>query len=513
MKILVKAILIMIFITSLSSDDLTILNAITSDFQVNDDQGSENQNSSSIAVDVSGNFIITWDDERNGIGNGDIYAQRYSSDGIAFGSNFKVNDVMGSIGQGFPSITVDGSGNFIITWDDERNGNYDIYAQRYSSKGTALGGNFQVNDDQGSTYHSNPSISTDDSGNFIITWEDRENDAIKAQRYSSDGTALGSNFKVNDDEGSTFKYEPSIAVDGSGNFIITWEDGRNPVEGCPWDLYTDIYAQRYSSDGTAQDSNFQVNDDRDCIVLYNPSISADSSGNFIITWIDYSEKGSSDISAQRYSSDGTAQDSNFQVNDDQARSAWHWYPSVSVEDSGNFIITWDDGRNGNYDIYAQRYSEDGKTIGENFSVTNTGEGMQRNPDVKLWKNLIYHTWEDNRAVGTGNDIYANVLDWDDPGETSVDELYQAPVAFVLHQNYPNPFNPSTSIEFTLPQSEFTTLKVFNILGKEVATLVSRNLNQGNHTFQFDGSNLSSGVYPYRIEAGVFQQVKKMVMIK
>jgi len=85
--------------------------------------------------------------------------------------------------------------------------------------------------------------------------------------------------------------------------------------------------------------------------------------------------------------------------------------------------------------------------------------------------------------------------------------------FILHQNYPNPFNPSTSIEFTLPKSEFTTLKVFNILGKEVETLVSNNLNQGNHTYQFDGKNLASGVYYYQLVAGDFTVIKKMVLIK
>jgi C-terminal processing protease CtpA/Prc len=83
----------------------------------------------------------------------------------------------------------------------------------------------------------------------------------------------------------------------------------------------------------------------------------------------------------------------------------------------------------------------------------------------------------------------------------------------LHQNYPNPFNSSTSIEFTLPKPEYVKLKVYNILGKEVATLVAKKLNQGNHTYQFDGSNLASGVYYYQLEAGDFMEVKKMILLK
>ena len=88
-----------------------------------------------------------------------------------------------------------------------------------------------------------------------------------------------------------------------------------------------------------------------------------------------------------------------------------------------------------------------------------------------------------------------------------------PGVFTLDQNYPNPFNPSTTIEFTLPKSEFVELKVFNILGKEVSTLVSNKLNQGNHTYTFDGKNLASGVYYYQLIAGDFREVKKMILLR
>jgi len=87
------------------------------------------------------------------------------------------------------------------------------------------------------------------------------------------------------------------------------------------------------------------------------------------------------------------------------------------------------------------------------------------------------------------------------------------LVFSLPQNYPNPFNPSTSIEFTLPKQEFVELKVYNILGKEVATIVSNKLNQGNHTYTFDGKNLASGVYYYQLVAGDYREVKKMILIR
>ena len=132
----------------------------------------------------------------------------------------------------------------------------------------------------------------------------------------------------------------------------------------------------------------------------------------------------------------------------------------------------------------------------------------------MWNNRIYNTWEDNRAGGTGFDIWANVLDWDNPPVGISDgERHQIPSTFVMHQNYPNPFNPSTKIKFALPKSEFTKIEVFNTLGKNIKTLLNRHIKAGHHEVEFNAQNLSSGIYYYRIEASEFQDVKKMILIK
>ena len=85
----------------------------------------------------------------------------------------------------------------------------------------------------------------------------------------------------------------------------------------------------------------------------------------------------------------------------------------------------------------------------------------------------------------------------------------------LQQNYPNPFNPTTTIAFTIPSNEFVTLKVYDISGKEVAVLVNEHKNGGNYEVQFSAGslNLSSGIYFYRLQAGNFTDVKKMVLLK
>jgi plastocyanin len=90
---------------------------------------------------------------------------------------------------------------------------------------------------------------------------------------------------------------------------------------------------------------------------------------------------------------------------------------------------------------------------------------------------------------------------------------RVPESFKLSQNYPNPFNPSTSIEFSLSKSSFTTLKVYNLIGQEVATLVNEKLNAGIYKATWDGSSSVSGIYFYKINANGYQETRKMMLIK
>ncbi len=85
--------------------------------------------------------------------------------------------------------------------------------------------------------------------------------------------------------------------------------------------------------------------------------------------------------------------------------------------------------------------------------------------------------------------------------------------FALNQNYPNPFNPSTTIAFALPTESNVTLKVYDVQGREVATLVNDRMDAGQHSVNFDASNIATGVYFYRIEAGSFQAIRRMMLVK
>ncbi|MDD3558249.1 MAG: S8 family peptidase [Melioribacteraceae bacterium] len=97
--------------------------------------------------------------------------------------------------------------------------------------------------------------------------------------------------------------------------------------------------------------------------------------------------------------------------------------------------------------------------------------------------------------------------------TSVEDDDIIPVEFKLSQNYPNPFNPSTTIEYSLPTNELVKIKVYDILGNEITTLVNDTKSAGKYRVSFDASNLSSGVYFYQITAGSFHEVHKMILLR
>ncbi|MHB1688279.1 MAG: T9SS type A sorting domain-containing protein, partial [Ignavibacteriaceae bacterium] len=97
--------------------------------------------------------------------------------------------------------------------------------------------------------------------------------------------------------------------------------------------------------------------------------------------------------------------------------------------------------------------------------------------------------------------------------TGIKDAKQTVNNYQLAQNYPNPFNPSTQIQYSIMKPGLVSLKIYDILGRQVATLVNQFQSQGSYTVSFDASKLASGVYFYKIESGSFQSVKKMMLLK
>jgi CubicO group peptidase (beta-lactamase class C family) len=118
---------------------------------------------------------------------------------------------------------------------------------------------------------------------------------------------------------------------------------------------------------------------------------------------------------------------------------------------------------------------------------------------------------DNGTVEIGLEIFAyGILHT----LSNIEEKNSSPIEYTLKQNYPNPFNPITTIEFSILKTEYVTLKIYNLLGQEVATLVSDKLTPGNYIYTWDASGFASGVYYYKLEtAGGFKETKKLILLK
>lgn len=144
--------------------------------------------------------------------------------------------------------------------------------------------------------------------------------------------------------------------------------------------------------------------------------------------------------------------------------------------------------------------------------TSTGNPIVHDPARSDGYSYIYnksslsHSWFDKGGVAytfyNTDSIFVNV-----------DEKIFVANDFILNQNYPNPFNPTTKISFTIPTSQFVKLKVYDILGNELITLINDELQVGNYIVDFNGSDLSSGIYIYKIQAGNFTKSNKMLLLK
>jgi hypothetical protein len=317
------------------------------EFQVNT-YTTLNQRRPAVAMNSDGDFIIVWESLRQD-GNGyGVYCQRYNAAGLPQGVEFRANTYTPA-GQGRACVAMDANGNFVIAWDSD--GGFSgsgVYAQRYSATGDPQGAEFRVNT-QTITEQTSPMIAMDSDGNFVITWSglDGSSRGIRAQRYNSDGAALGGEFLVNTHTTGPQSFS-SVAMDADGDFVVAW---RSAGQETPFS----IFAQRFRADGAAQGSEFRVNTSDG--FQASPSAAMDYDGNFVIAWQGYPQDQSGyGIYAQRYNSTGNAQGGEFRVNsytpNDQKDVA------IAMDAAGDSVVTWQSGlQDGSgFGIFAQRYA-------------------------------------------------------------------------------------------------------------------------------------------------------------
>jgi hypothetical protein len=201
--------------------------------------------------------------------------------------------------------------------------------------------------------------------------------------------------------------------------------------------------------------------------------------------------------------------------------AWHYCSPVGAPQEGSYHYTSSDGLtfapqaiypSDNTHNWTGNYLLDG-----NSTLRFYGSGPQiwynTSPDGFTWSGYISTNVQggDPTVMKLSSTNYLLIF-VGQPYQTGVEE-YEQPGTFALFQNYPNPFNPSTTIRYALPHTSFVTLTVYNTLGQQIAQLVNQQLHGGSHDAVFRVDGLAGGVYLYRIQAGSFSKVQKMVLMK
>lgn len=329
------------------------------------------------------------------------YGQEWLTEGYNFVvPDFQVDEYDSMYTFAKPCIAVKENGDFIVVWEDERDEGVNLYAQCILSDGTLSGSNYSVNKLNDNMDHYQPAIASDHEGNFVIAWECYNPDGdtlhwdILARRFSKDGVPMGECFEVSEKINSEYICEPAVAMDADGSFVITWRERRNNMNS------DDIYVQRYDSNGTPLGSNLLVCDNSASQIY--PDIDMDQQGNYVIAWSD-ERSGEFDIFAQRFFADGTKNGEIFQVSD-PAPAVRKYDVSVSMNQQGDFIVVWNHGF-GENDIYAQCYLADSSRSGENFQVNlDVSSEFRCSPSVDLNNDgRFVIAWHDDDA---SHDFYA-----------------------------------------------------------------------------------------------------------
>jgi|GEM_PF-474411 len=180
--------------------------------------------------------------------------------------------------------------------------------------------------------------------------------------------------------------------------------------------------------------------------------------------------------------------------------------ALQINASNQAALSWKDNASVE-DGYIIERKENSDT---SFNVIDTVQAdISEYTDISVEKLLTY-TYRVKAYTGVASSLYSNEASLTLVG---VNDNTALPKEYSISQNYPNPFNPVTRISFALPKSALTKITIYNILGKEVKVLVNKELDAGRHEINIDASDLSSGVYFYKIQSGSFVQTKKMTLLK
>jgi hypothetical protein len=363
------------------------------------------------AMDGLGNFIVVWHDEIQDGSEYGVFGRMGTTSGIDPGAEFRVTDA-DLYSQRDPDVAMDSAGNFVVVWSqyiDYANG-YDIYARLFSSTGTPVGFDFFVNSytTAGQFY---PGIAMDPAtGQFVVVWE--SSDAyysgyydVIGQVFDSNGAAQGSEFQVNQTQYGLQGY-PRAASTGGGDFVVVWHSYY--IEGYGYGI-----GARFVDSTGAVGSEFQVNTYTTYAQSY-PVVASDASGNFIVAWMSENQDGGREgIFAQRFNSVGNKQGSEIlvPVNTIQEQQ----FPSIGADDSGNFTVTWESyvGGSAQIEIVARQFDSTGAPLGGE-AIVNTGNTSfpdQRFPGLAMNPTTgdFVVAWESDSQDGDAAGVFAQQM--------------------------------------------------------------------------------------------------------
>jgi hypothetical protein len=451
----------------------------------NDPAGSYTFESNARCVASSGSVVhVVWRDERDG--NYEIYYKRSTDGGVSWGADTRLTNNIG--GSYSPSVAVSGSFVYVV-WGDERDGNYEIYYKSSADGGISWGTDTRLTNN--SAYSWYPTVAVSGSDVHVVWWDERdENDEIYYKRSTDAGVSWGADTRLTNNIGGS--YSPSVAVSGSVVHVVWWDDRDGNDE---------IYYKRSTDAGVSWGADTRLTNNTAISQFHSVAVS----GSVVhVVWQD-NRDGNHEIYYKRSTDAGISWGADTRLTNNTAASL---SPSVAV--SGSVVhIVWDDDRDGNDEIYYKRSIDGGVSWGADTRLT-INSALSSSPSVAVSGSAVHVVWQDERD-GNLEIYYKRNPTGNTIGIKNITS--EIPSSYSLQQNYPNPFNPITNVKFQISNSGNVKIIVFDLLGKEVATLVNESLKPGTYEVTFDGTNFPSGIYFYRLQTGDFSETKRMTLIK
>ncbi len=444
-------------------------------------------NAKCIAVNGS-NIHIVWEDNRDG--NYEIYYKKSGDGGVNWGTDIRLtNNLANSL---YPSIAV--SGNQVnIAWEDDRDGNAEIYYKRSTNNGIAWSSDIRVTNNDSSS--NQPSISV--SGAVIhLSWEEFRdgNNEIYYKRSTNGGMNWGSDSRLTNNTASS--NVPAIECSGLQVHVV-WTDLRDHNNG-------EIYYKRSIDAGLSWGTDMRLTNVSPSGGSWRKAPTIALSGSRVhLIWLDRREGVD-----QIYYKHSTDNGLNWIADSKLTFSGFgKWHPSIAVSDFQVHVV-WDDYSAGNSEIY-YRYSPDGGNIWNDSERLTNNVMPSNNPFIAFSGSVVHVMWSDYRD-GNQEIYYKN----NPTGNIGIYNISsEIPSSNSLSQNYPNPFNPTTRIRFEIPKTENLKITVFDALGSELETIVNQTVTPGIYETEWDGSKYPSGMYFYKIICGNYTETKKMILVK